>query len=47
MKQKGKTHHGSDKKLHKAKSLPQAYTTNEGQMPQAPKPGTNAQNQFR
>ena len=47
MKNKGRPHHGIDKKLHKAKARPPTQESLESQAPQAPKPGTNAQNQFR
>jgi hypothetical protein len=47
MKHKGRAHTGHDKKLHKSKSRPPAPESLESQAPQAPKPGTNAQNQFR
>jgi hypothetical protein len=47
MKHKGKSRHENNKKFRKAQSLPPAREPLESQSPQAPKPGTNAQNQFR
>jgi hypothetical protein len=47
MKHKGINRHGNDKKLHKAQSSLPAPESMESKAPQAPKPGTNAQNQFR
>lgn len=46
-KHKGKDHHTTDKKLRKNKSAPPAAESLEYQAPQAPKPGTNAKNQYR
>jgi hypothetical protein len=47
MKHKGRGHRGHDKKLHKSKSPPPTPESLESQAAQVPKPGTNAQNQFR
>lgn len=46
-KRKGKDHHPTDKKLHKLKSGLPSPESLESQAPQAPKPGTNAKNQYR
>jgi hypothetical protein len=47
MKHKGRSRHENNKKLGKTQSPPSAREPLESQAPQAPKPGTNSQNQFR
>jgi hypothetical protein len=47
MKNKGNHHKSVSKKANNLKVSPSLQHAQEGQAPQAPKPGTNAKNQFR